>query len=116
MHFIHEQDGMTAALLQGLLGLRDGVADVFHPGQYRGQRHELGIESRGHQPRQRGLAHARRTPQNHGMQFAGPERKAQRLAFSEQMRLTDDFVDIRWSQAFGERRGGFVGGKQVRHL
>jgi hypothetical protein len=50
------------------------------------------------------------------MQFAGLERKTQRLALAQQMRLTDDFVDIRWTQAFGERRGGFIRGEQVRHL
>ncbi len=115
VHLVDEQDGVAAMLLQHLLRLRDRLADVLHAGQHRRQRHELGIEGLRHQPRQRGLAHARRPPQDHRMQLAGLERQAQRPALAQQMRLADDFVDMLRAQPFGERCGRLNSGEQVAH-
>ena len=47
----------------------------------------------GDQPRERGLAGARRPPQDHRMQLARLERAAQRLAGAEQMRLPDELIE-----------------------
>jgi hypothetical protein len=46
----------------------DRLADVLHAGQHGRQHDEVGVDGRGHQPRQRGLAHARRAPQDHRVQ------------------------------------------------
>ncbi len=113
VHLVHEQDGVAAVLLQRELGLRDRLADILHAGQHRRQRHEIGIEGRGHQPRQRGLADARRPPQDHRMQLAGFECEAQRLARTQQMRLPDDIVYRLRAQPLGQRRGGRVRFEQV---
>jgi predicted MPP superfamily phosphohydrolase len=54
----------------------DRLADVLDPGEHRRQGDELGIEASRHQPRQRGLAHARRAPEDHRMRL--PDSKARR--------------------------------------
>ena len=113
VHFVHEQDGVTAALLQHELRLRNGFADILHAGQHRGQRHELGVEGRRHQARQCGLAHARRPPQDHRMQLAGFEGQTQRPARPQQMRLADDLVYVPGAQPLGQRGGGGGGIEQV---
>ena len=48
----------------------DRRADVLHAGHHGRQRDEFRIAGRGDQPRQRGLAGARRTPEDHRMQPA----------------------------------------------
>jgi len=54
-HFVDEQYG-AAALLGHDLGLLHRLADILDAGKHRRQRDELGIETVGHQARQRGLA------------------------------------------------------------
>ena len=104
VHFIDEQDGVAARLLQLELGALQRFADVLDAGEHRGDRDELGIERLRHQPRQRGLAHARRAPQDHRMRLARLEREPQRFARAQQMRLADDFVERARTQPLGERR------------
>ncbi len=113
VHFVDEQDGMAAMLLQHQLRLRNRLADVLDAGQHRGQRHELGIERRGHQPRQCGLAHPRRPPQDHRMQLARFECQPQRPAWSQQVGLADHFVDVPGAQALSQRRGWLGRTKQA---
>jgi hypothetical protein len=64
---------------------------------------ELGVETLGHEPRQRRLADPRRTPEDHRMESSGLERRAQRLARSEKVLLADHLVERLRSEALGER-------------
>jgi hypothetical protein len=45
------------------------------------------------------------------MQLAGLKRKTQRFTLAQQMRLTNDFVDVLWAQPLGERSGRLIRGK-----
>jgi hypothetical protein len=67
----------------------------------------------GHQPRERRLADARRTPQDHRVRLAGRERDGERLARGEQVPLTDHVADRARTQPLGERRRGIGGGEEV---
>ncbi|MNT05302.1 hypothetical protein D3C72_1399170 [compost metagenome] len=101
-----------------LLGALHRLADVLDARQHGRQRDELGIERVGHQPRQRGLAHAGWTPQDHRMRLAGGKRHAQRLAGPQQVLLADDLVDGARAQAFRQRLPGTfrgVGKQRIRH-
>ena len=80
------------------------LADFLDPGEYRGDRDEFGVKSLRHQPRQRGLAHARRAPQDHRMRLAGFEGEAQRLAGAEQVLLPHHVVQRARPHTFGQRR------------
>ena len=104
---VDEQDRVLAAR-QVLLGLFDRGADVLHARQHGGQGDEFAAEGIGRQARQRGLAHARRAPQDHRMGLAGLEHQVQRLAGAQQMALADDFVDGARAQGFGQWRGRLV--------
>jgi hypothetical protein len=101
--FVDEQDGGAARALVHARAL-DGFADVLDAGEHGRNGDEVGAEGLRSQPRQRGLAHARRPPQDHRMQLAGIERQAQRLAGSQQMRLPDDVIQGARAQALGQRR------------
>ncbi len=61
----------------------------------------MGIGHLGQQLRQRGLAHARRAPEDHRMQRALLQCFAQRFAAREQMLLPDVFVEAGGTQARG---------------
>ncbi|OIQ69737.1 hypothetical protein GALL_486610 [mine drainage metagenome] len=102
VHLVDEHNGGASALLRGLR-LRHCIADVLHTRKHRRQGQKIGIESVGHQSCQRGLAHSRRSPEQHGMQPPGFERHPQRLAGSEQMLLADDLVEGVRPQALGQR-------------
>src|SRR5690606_4901850 len=65
---------------------------------------ELRVKGVGHQPRQRRLADAGRTPEDHRVRPARLEGDAQRAAGTEQMRLPDHLVDGTRTQSLGERR------------
>jgi hypothetical protein len=103
MHLVDEQDG-APPLLRHHLGLLHRLADVLDAGKHRRQRDEFGIEAVGHQPRQRGLADARRAPEDHRMRRAGREGQAQRLALADQVALADHLVERARPHLLGQRR------------
>ena len=96
----------AAAARAQLLRLLDGGAHVLDAGHHGRQRDELGIAGARDQARERGLAGARRAPQDHRMQAAALEQAAQRLARREQVRLADELVEARGPHAVGQRTKG----------
>ena len=114
VHLVDEQDRRAPRLRAHDLGARDGLADLLHAGEHGGDRDEVRVERIRHQARERGLADARRPPQDHRVQLAGVERHRERLAGPEQVALADHLVDRARPQALGERHGrGWRGGKEV---
>jgi hypothetical protein len=85
MHLVEKQHRVARAAQAARL-LHHG-ADVLDAREHRRQRDELRVRAVRHQARQRRLAGARRTPQNHRMRPPGLERAAQRRAGSQQVRL-----------------------------
>ena len=102
VHFIDKHHRAPARCTHGRRALHR-FANIFHATEHRRDRDELGIEAISHQPRERGLAHSRRAPQNHRMQPTRLERHAQRFARAEQFGLTDHLVERSRAQALGER-------------
>ena len=113
VHLVDEQDRMAPRLRQRRLGARDGIANVLDAGKHRGEGDEIGVERRRHQPRQGGLARARRAPEDHRVQLARRERDRQRLAPSEQMALPNHRFDRRRAQPLGQRRGRVGDDKKI---
>ncbi len=114
--FVDEQDGRAPGLLEHVLGMRDGIADILDAGKNRRERNELGIEGLRHESRQRGFAHARRTPQDHRMQLSRLVGDAQRLVGTEQMPLADDFVQTLRPHQLRKRRRRLPRFEQISHL
>ena len=64
---------------------------------------KLRVRAFGDQPRQRGLAGARRAPQNHRMRLPGRDRLVQRFARGEHVRLADKLLSLRRAHAVRKR-------------
>ena len=113
VHLVDEDDGAPAAGANHLRAL-DRFADVFHAAEHGRDRDELGVETFGHQQRERGLAHPRRAPQDHRMQAARLKRRTQGFAGAEQVLLTDHVVERFRAQALGERGAPFCLARHAR--
>ena len=101
--FIDEQDGTSAGIRADQGGTFDGIADVFHTGEYRRECHEFRIEAIGHQACQCRFADTGGAPQDHRVRFAGFKGGAQGLACTKKMLLPDDIVECFGTHAFGQR-------------
>jgi hypothetical protein len=102
VHLVDEEHRAAARTAQ-CLRLLDGFADVLHARQHGRQHDEVGPRGTGQQPRQRGLAHARRAPQDDRRQPAGLEGHAQRPPGRQQVALAHHLVQRARAQAFGQR-------------
>lgn len=102
MHFVHEQHG-APALREALRGFGQHLAHLRQPGQHGRDGTEFRIGVLGQQQRQRGLAAARRPPQDHRMHATGFDRAAQRAVRRQQALLPDHFVEGARAHALGQR-------------
>ena len=105
MHLVHEDDGAASGAARVLGGGHD-VLDFANAAEHRAEGHELGMGAARDQARQRRLAAARRTPQDHRAELIVLDGHAQRLAGTEQSLLADEFVERARAHALGERRAG----------
>ncbi len=110
---VAEEDRAAAVDAPALLGLADDLAHARHAFGHGAERDELSVGVAREQPRERRLAAARRSPQNHAADRAVLDRFAQRFAGTEQLLLADEFVERFGAQAMRERRRG-LGGRLVR--
>ena len=75
VHLVDEQHG-AAALGETVRGLGQHLSHVGQAGKHGGDRAEIGVGVLRQQQRKRGLAAARRTPQDHRMHVAAFDRQA----------------------------------------
>ncbi|MNI57209.1 hypothetical protein D3C73_1122580 [compost metagenome] len=116
VHFVDEQDRPPAVLRGLLLGDFHRLADFLHPGQDCRDGFEVGVRDFRQQPRQGGLAHAGRPPEDHRVQRTLLQRLAQGLAASEHVLLTDVLVQVGRTQAGGQGLSNRGAAKQVHHV
>ena len=109
---VHEEDGALAPARAVGLGFRDHLADLLDAGQHGREGHEARARDLGHEEGQRGLARARRSPEDHRVQGAVLEGAAQDLAGAHQVLLAHDLVQGSRPHAVGE--GGGRGGRPFR--
>lgn len=103
VRLIHKKQGAASARLI-VFRLTHRLADFLDAGKNGGKREEFAVKAPRHEPRQRGFAHARRPPENHGMRLPRREREIQRLSLPQQMTLSHDFVQRDRAQPFRQRR------------
>ena len=109
MHFVHEDDG-AASGAAGVFGGGHHVLDFADAAEHRAEGHEFGVRAAGDQARQRGLAAAGRSPEDHRAEVIALDGYAQRLAGAEQCLLAGELLEGARAHALGERR---VGGGRV---
>ena len=104
MDLVDEQQRARAELIAALRGLRDRLADLLDAGVDRRQRDELGLQRLAEQARERGLAAARRAPQQRAMGSSRPGARFDRmLAGREQVLLADQLGERAGPHPLGER-------------
>jgi hypothetical protein len=106
VHLVDKHDGAPPALGLPDAGLLHGFADVLDAAQHGGDGDEVRVKAAGHEPRDGGLAHTGRPPEDAAVRLAGFKGDAQRHAFTEQVLLANHLAQILRAQAFGQ---GLVG-------
>ncbi len=105
MHLVDEQQGLLAGLGH-LPGLGEDFLEIGNAREDRRDRHEPQPDGVGEQPRDAGLARARRPPQDHRGETTRRDHPADRALGAGQMLLADDLVERPRPEAVGERRIG----------
>jgi hypothetical protein len=99
---VDEQDAAAALEGQALLGARDRrphLGDAGHDGR---EGVELSADRVGQEPRQRGLAGARRAPQEQRREMTAGDGPAERAALADELLLADELVEVPWAHPGGE--------------
>ena len=103
MHLIEEQDRPAIAHVTVLFSLGYRAANVLDAGHDGRQGNEMRFGRSRNEARQGRLARAGRTPEDHRVRPALPDRPEQRLALVEQVPLAREFVERRRSHAIRQR-------------
>jgi hypothetical protein len=116
MDLVDEEQDRLAAAAQLVLGLRDHLSQLLHPVQHGGEPDGAHAARLAQQPRQRGLAGARRTPQDERFEPSARQQIAQDPAGAEEMLLADELVDRPRPHALRQRGAGRHGrrGRRLR--
>ena len=102
MDFVDEQDRAAAELAQPL-GIGHHGFDFLDPGQHGAEGKKLALRHARDDARQRGLADARRSPENERRQLIALDLRAQRLARAEDVLLPGEVVERFGTHAVGQR-------------
>ncbi len=102
MHFVDEHNGPLAGA-RFALGIRHHFFNFLDAGEHRAERNKFRAREPRNQARQRGLAAARRSPEEHGAEIVIFNLHAQRLAGAEEFFLADEFIERARAHAFGKR-------------
>jgi hypothetical protein len=92
VHLVDKDDGAPPALRLPDAGLLHGLADVLDAAQHGRDGDEVRVKTAGHEPRDGGLAHAGRAPEDAAVRLAGFKGDAQRHAFAQQVLLAYHFA------------------------
>ena len=102
MHLIDEQNRAQSVALQAAMRFIHLMAQILHPGQHGIERAEMGSGVIGDDPRQGGFADSWRTMQDQVSDPIGGNGASEQPAFSKDRSLTDEFIQIAWTEAVGE--------------
>ena len=101
VNFIDEDDGSSAELLR-FLGVSHHRLDLLDASEHGRELDEFGLGHVGDDLRERRLAHARGSPEDHRAWIIALDLRAQRLAGPEDLLLTDKFVECAGTHALGQ--------------
>ena len=104
MNLIDEQDG-TRAVSAGFFRVGHHLLDFFDPGKHGGKLYELSFGDMCDDLRQRGLARARRSPEDDGAGIVTLNLQAERLARADDVLLADKLVERARTHTVGQEDG-----------
>ena len=102
VNLVDEDDGPRAVLPRAF-GVGHDLLDFFDPGEHGGELDELRLGHVRDDLGERGLARARRPPEDQRAGIVAIDLRAQRLARSDQVLLTDVLVERSRTHAVGQR-------------
>ena len=105
MYLVDEQERGPLVEETALAGRLDHFAHLLHARRHGREGEEGPFELRGDDPREGGLAHARRTPEDERGDVARLEELAEHAVPSHEVFLTDVFVDRSGAEPFGKGCG-----------
>ena len=101
MNLVDEDDG-ARAVLAGAIRVGHDLLDFLDAGEHGGKFDELGLGDPGDDFRERGLAGAGRSPEDHRSGIVAFDLDAQRLAGADEVFLSDKFFERARTHAVGE--------------
>ena len=107
VNLVDEDDG-ARAILPRALGIGHDLLDFLDAGQHGGELDELRLGHARDDLRQRGLAGARRSPEDERANIVALDLRAQRLAGRDQMLLADKLIERPRTHAIGQRPGAIA--------
>ncbi len=102
VNLVDEDDGPGAEVAR-FFGIGHDLLDFLDPGQHGRKLDELRLGAMGDDLRQRGFAHARRTPKKNRARIVALDLHAQWLAGAEDVFLAGELVQIARPHAVGQR-------------
>jgi len=112
VNLVDEDDGPPPGRAAAHFRGRHDVLDLPDPREHRAELHEVGPGHVGHDARERGLAGARRAPEDDRVEYVPLDRFAQRHPRRENVLLPDDLVERPGANPIGE--GSALGGRTFR--
>ena len=103
--FVDEQH-RAPAQAAAALGVRHHALDFLDAAQHRAEGHEIALGDARDQPRERGLAHAGRSPQDQGLELVALDLRAQRFSRAEDVKLAHQVFQFLGTHPFGKRTPG----------
>ena len=110
VNFVDEDDG-ARAVLAGAVGIAHDLLDFLDAGEHGGKLDEVGLGDAGNDLGEGGLAGARRAPEDHRSGVVALDLHAQRLAWPDQVLLSNEFIERARAHAIGQRAralGGWI--------
>ena len=117
MDFVHEHDGARAGARLAFGGSHD-FFDFLDACKHRAEGNKFRTGQTSDQPRERGLAATRRSPEKHGAEVVVFNLHAKCFAGSEKSFLADELIERARAHAFGQRlmRQGYTGIDRFRQF
>jgi hypothetical protein len=102
VNFVDEDDG-ARAVLAGAVGIAHDLLDFLDAGEHSGKLDKIGFGNARNNFGESGLAGARRAPENHRGGVVALDLHAQRFRGSDQVLLSDEFIECARAHAVGQR-------------
>ena len=114
VNFVDENDG-SRAVLAGPLRVGHDLLDLFDSGQHSGKFQEVGFGHARNDLGQRSLPRPRRSPEDERAGIIAIDLRPQRLAWTDQVLLADEFVERPRAHAVRQWPCTVRGGMRVRN-
>lgn len=105
MKFVEEEDGFASGGFEAFTGFIESGAEFLNADHGGVELDELSVDVTGDDAGERGFSAAWGTVKDDGLEAAGLEHASEEFSWSEEVGLSDVFVEISWAHACGKGEG-----------